>query len=95
MSQLEISSAPLPPSDQRHRPFFKPHYRGTLHSWNSFNSIFIFIKGNFFLVEEETPYESDVWQGTDGDSGRDSTAHSPEGSKASSPNNTRAGKSCI
>ena len=53
------------------------------------------LKAIFFLVEEETPYESDVWQGTDGDSGRDSTAHSPEGSKASSPNNTRAGKSCI
>lgn len=42
------------------------------------------------VVEEEN--ESDVWHGTDGDSGRDSTAHSPEGSKASSPYIIRAGK---
>lgn len=38
-------------------------------------------------AEEQSPCESDVWPGTDGDSGRDSTAHSPEGSKGSSPYN--------
>ncbi|KZS20985.1 JNK-interacting protein 1 isoform X1 [Daphnia magna] len=40
-----------------------------------------------YRADEQSPCESDVWPGTDGDSGRDSTAHSPEGSKGSSPYN--------
>ena len=35
-------------------------------------------------VEEESPCDSEVWPGTDGDSGN-STVHSPDGPKSCSP----------
>lgn len=44
-------------------------------------------------VDSMSPADSDVWTGTDGDSGRDSTVGSPEEYKSSSNRTTRTGNS--
>nr|CAH0110372.1 unnamed protein product [Daphnia galeata] len=72
LSQLEIGSSCVSlVSEHRHRQFFKPHLHYRARTISQTNE----------TTGEHSPCESDVWPGTDGDSGRDSTAHSPEGSK--------------